>query len=64
MLWLVDTVRPALQSMQGRTYEDLLIERVSVRQASPDLKEREVGLYRRMLQLEIHYQKEEKRNEV
>ena len=64
MLWLVSTVRPALQSMQGQTYEDLLIERVSVRQASPDLKEKEVGLYRRMLQLEIHYQKEEKRNEV
>ena len=64
MIWLVGTVRPALQSMQGQTYEDLLIERVSVRQASPDLKEKEVGLYRRMLQLEIHYQKEEKRNEV
>lgn len=64
MLWLVSTVRPALQSMQGCTYGDLLIERVSVRQASPDLKEKEVGLYRRMLQLEIHYQKEEKRNEV
>lgn len=57
MLWLVGTVRPTLQSMQGRTYEDLLIERVTVRQASPDLKEKEVGLYRRMLQVEIHYQK-------
>ncbi len=64
LLWLVGAVRTALRSMQGQTYGDLLIERVSVRQASPDLKEKEVGLYRRMLQLEIHYQKEEKRNEV
>lgn len=57
MLWLCGVVRPALQSMQGQTYGDLLIERVTVRQASPDLKEKEVGLYRRMLQVEIHYQK-------
>ena len=64
LIWLVGAVRPALQSMQGNIYGDLLIERVSVRQASPDLKEKEVGLYRRMLQLEIHYQKEEKSNEV
>ena len=56
---LVGAVRTALQSMQGVTYEDLLIERASVRQASPDLKEKEVNLYRRMLSLAIHYQKEE-----
>ena len=56
---LVAAVRPALQAMQGVTYGDLLIERVSVRQASPDLKEKEVNLYRRMLTLAIHYQKEE-----
>lgn len=60
LLWLVGSVRPALQAMQGKTYNGLLIERASVRQASPDLKEREVGLYRRMLRLELHYQKEEK----
>jgi len=63
LIWLVGAVRPALQSMQGNTYEGLLIERASVRQASPDLKEKEVGLYRRMLHLEIHYQKEENSNE-
>ena len=53
---LVSAVRTALQSMQGVTYGDLLIERASVRQASPDLKEKEVNLYRRMLTLAIHYQ--------
>lgn len=56
---LVADVRTALQSMQGKTYGDLLIERASVRQASPDLKEKEVNLYRRMLTLAIHYQKED-----
>lgn len=56
---LVSDVRQALQSMQGVTYGDLLIERASVRQTSPDLKEKEVGLYRRMLTLAIRYQKEE-----
>ena len=60
---LVAAVRPALQAMQGVTYDDLLIERASVRQASPDLKEKEVNLYRRMLSLAIHYQKEENNNE-
>lgn len=59
---LVAAVRAALQSIQGVTYGDLLIERASVRQASPDLKEKEVNLYRRMLSLEIHYQKEENEN--
>lgn len=60
---LVADVRRALQSMQGNTYDDLLIERASVRQASPDLKEKEVNLYRRMLSLAIHYQKEETKHE-
>lgn len=60
---LVSAVRMALRAMQGVTYGDLLIERASVRQASPDLKEKEVNLYRRMLSLAIHYQKEENDNE-
>ena len=63
LTWLVGAVRPALQSMQGVTYGDLLIERASVRLASPDLKEKEVNLYRRMLSLAIHYQKEETKHE-
>ena len=60
---LVADVRQALQSMQGVTYGDLLIERASVRQASPDLKEKEVNCYRRMLSLAIYYQKEETKHE-
>lgn len=60
---LVADVRQALQSMQGVTYGDLLIERASVRQASPDLKEKEVNLYRRMFSLAIRYQKEETKHE-
>lgn len=59
LIWLTGVVRPALQSMQGKTYDGLLIERASVRQASPDLKETEVKLYRRMLRLELRYQKED-----
>lgn len=56
---LAAAVRPALQAMQGVTYGDLLVERATVRQASPDLKETEVNLFRRMYTLAIHYQKEE-----
>lgn len=63
MVRLAGAVRKALQSMQGVTYGDLLIERASVRQASPDLKEKEVGLFRRMYSLTIHYQKEVTPNE-
>lgn len=63
LIWLAGAVRPALQRLQGNTYGDLLIERASVRQASPDLKETEVKLYRRMFQLDFRYQKEENSNE-
>lgn len=59
---LADAVRTALRSMQGKTYGDLLIERATVRQASPDLKETEVNLYRRMFMLAVQYQKEEARH--
>ena len=63
LIRLVAAARPALHSMQGKTYGDLLIERVIVRQASPDLKEMEVNLYRRMYSLTIHYQKEDNTHE-
>ena len=59
LVWLAGQVRPALHSMQGRTFDGLLVERVTVRQASPDLKEVEVGLFRRALSLTMHYQKED-----
>lgn len=47
-----------LQTVQGKTFDGLLVERVKVRQASPDLKEKEVGLYRRVLTLQMNYQEE------
>lgn len=57
---MAGSVRPVLQALQGTTHDDLLIERVTIRQASPDLKEMEVNLYRRMYILTVNYQKEEK----
>lgn len=53
---LAGSVRMALQGMQGRTYEGLLIERAKVRQASPDLHEREVNMMRRAYALQLDYQ--------
>ncbi len=50
------SVRSALQGMQGKIFGDLLIERVKVRQASPDLHEREVNLMRRVYTLQLDYQ--------
>ena len=60
LVWLAGATRPALQALQGTTHDDLVIERVTIRQASPDLKEMEVNLYRRMYVLTVDYQKEEK----
>lgn len=59
LLQLTKDVKSALRGMQGCMFGDLFIERVSVHAASPDLKEREVNLYRRMLELRINYQYEE-----
>lgn len=50
---------PVLQGLQGTSHEGLYIERVQIRQASPDLKEKEVNLYRRMYVLQMNYQEEE-----
>lgn len=60
LVWLAGAARPALQALQGTTHDDLLIEHVTIRQVSPDLKETEVNLYRRMYVLTVDYQKEEK----
>ena len=59
LLQLTKDAKTALRSMQGTLFGDLYVEKVSVRSASPDLKEREVNLYRRMLELQINYQFEE-----
>lgn len=53
---LSGSVRQALQYTQGRIYAGLLIERVKVRQASPDLYEREVNMMRRAYTLQLDYQ--------
>lgn len=55
---LADDVYRRLRQMTGKAYSGLLIERATVRQTSPDLKERDVGLYRRMYVLRLEYQEE------
>ena len=52
-----------LQRLQGTTMTPpeegavpLLLEQVTVKQSSPDLWERDVGLYRRVYELELHWQ--------
>lgn len=56
---LSGAAQSVLQALQGTTHEGLYIERVKLRQASPDLKEKEVNLYRRMYVLQMNYQEEE-----
>lgn len=53
---LASAVRAALRGMQGQTFEGMLIEHVVIRQRSPDIKETEVNLYRRMFVLQLDYQ--------
>lgn len=59
LVTLAGAVRPALRALQGFEQDGLCIQRATVRRASPDLKEREVNLYRRMYLLQLHYLKEE-----
>ena len=53
---LSGAVRLALQRIQGLSFDGLLVERAKVRQASPDLNEREVNLMRRVYTLQLDYQ--------
>lgn len=55
---VADRVRPALQALQGAELEGLSIQRAKVRQTSPDIKEHEVPLFRRMYMLKLDYQEE------
>ena len=48
--------RAALLELRGVERNGLLIESVTVRQASPDLEETEVNLYSRVYMLHIDYQ--------
>lgn len=63
LLTLAVAARGALRALQGFSQDGLLIERAVVQQTSPDLKEREVGLFRRRYSLRLNYQKEETDNE-
>lgn len=56
LVGLAGSVRSALQGMQGKTYDGLLIERAAIRLTSPDLKDEDVHLYRRMYVLQLNYQ--------
>lgn len=53
---LTSAVRTALRGMQGQAFDGMLIERAVIRQRSPDIKETEVNLYRRMFVLQLDYQ--------
>lgn len=63
LVWLAESARLALQKLQGTTHKGLLIERVTVTQASRDVKDLEVNLFRRPYLLRVNYQKEEISNE-
>lgn len=63
LIALAGAVRLALLALRGTAHDGLLIERATVRQTSPDLKEREVNLWRRMYILQLDYQKEATVNE-
>ena len=75
MQLLCQRCKKALREMRGAVYrtpadedEDprgaVLIEDLAVEQSSPDLYEAEVGLYRRIYTVRIHYQTEETYEEV
>ena len=59
LLDLVSQVRTGLLALRGRRVDDLFVEYATIRGTSPDLKEREVDLYRRALDVRIYYQKED-----
>ena len=48
--------RTAVISLQGTETEDVLYERINIRQITPVIHEREVGLYRKVYEITINYQ--------
>lgn len=56
LMGLCRSVRNKLRSLTGTTHGGTLIERAVVRVASPDLKEKEVNLFRRAYALQLDYQ--------
>ncbi len=55
MVSLAERVSSALSEIRGKTFDGLLVEQVNI-QASPDLKEVDVGLWRRLYTLTLDYQ--------
>ena len=53
------SLQEKLLGLKCEEYDGLTIERSTLRQTSPDIREHEVDLYRRMFVLQINYQKEE-----
>ena len=56
------SLQEKLLGLKCEEYDGLTIERSTLRQTSPDIREHEVDLYRRMFVLQINYQKEELSN--
>ena len=48
--------RAAVIALQGTTADGVLFERIDIRQISPLIHEKEVGLYRKVYQLDVNYQ--------
>ena len=53
---LCGLVRSALHNIRGKTLNGILFEQITIRQASPDIKEKEVNFYRRVYTLQVNYQ--------
>lgn len=53
---LAAAVRSSILALQGTTTGGFLYEHVRIRQISPVINEKEVGLYRKVYQLNINYQ--------
>ena len=56
LVGLCRSVRSRLRALTGTTHGGTLIERAVVRQATPDLRETEVNLFRRAYALKLDYQ--------
>ena len=48
--------KKAILSLQGKTLDGVLYERILIRQSSPLITEKEVGLYRKVYRISVNYQ--------
>ena len=49
-------IKAALIALQGTAVDGFLYERVDIRQISPEIVEKEVGLFRKVYQITVDYQ--------